>query len=114
MNTTTKPSHTPTPLIAEICQQYGEEFNTVLLRGHGAKADALNEDNQTFARLTHCENAEANAARLVECWNTHDTLLKQRDALLEAMNEIADSYLTPNPIKIKALSAIALCEKEKI
>ena len=38
--------------------------------------------------------AEANAERLVKCWNEYDTLVKERELLIEALDEIINDNST--------------------
>ena len=67
--------HTPTPWNVETFRQYGEDFNSTLIRAHGFLADAMNEDNVTVACMTHMENGPANAAFIVRACNSHAALV---------------------------------------
>lgn len=80
-------NHTPTPWHVEICRQHGENFDTILIRGHGKQADAINEDNQTLACLTGRENAAANAAFIVRAVNSHQHLVEALKAIVAALTQ---------------------------
>lgn len=69
--------HTPGPWRIEADRQHGEHFDTILIRT-AEWDESGHERNFTVARITGCENAQANAR-----------LIAAAPDLLEALKEIA-------------------------
>ncbi len=112
------PGHTQCRLIFEYGSIYKLEEEMPVNDESAIRIATMDRDEP---KTTPCER-DANAARLVHCWNQHDDLLKQRDALREALkaaiNTVECASCDPVtkielPWYIQARAALALCGKEQ-